>query len=386
MILGIDLHNIRDGGGVNYVRNLLLAADPKRDRLQRVHLFASPENLANFPDRPFVEKHGFAALSGGLPSRLLCAFGALPRRARQLGCDLLYAPGGIAFGQFRPFATISRNMMPFRKDLWALYPSGSPERMRLHILNRLNAQTFARADGTIFLTHGAQAAITPYLPGRPPHTAVIAHGVDHALFKPRERRPIPAADEEIRLAYPSRLEPYKHQVEVLEAVAGLRGEFPRLRIDFSGPANPDYLLRFNQARARLDPRNEYAVYLGNIPGTELPALYARSDLLVFASSCENLPNILIEAMSCAIPIVSSHADPMPEVAGEAALYLDPAAPDSIADSIRAAISDPAATQERTALGLVRSRGFSWQRCAEQTFRFLAQVAGSATANEEELAA
>ena len=45
VIVGIDLHNIRDGGGVNYIGNLLRAADPERDGLERVHLFASPTTM-----------------------------------------------------------------------------------------------------------------------------------------------------------------------------------------------------------------------------------------------------------------------------------------------------------------------------------------------------
>lgn len=375
MIVGIDLHNIRDGGGVNYIRNLLLAADAERDGIEAVHLFAAPENLSNFPDRPFITKHGLPALSGGLASRLRCAFAALPRLARELGCDVLYAPGGIAFGQFRPYATISRNMMPFREDLWALYPPGSPERLRLGVLKRLNARTFARADGMIFLTQSARRAIEPFMKGPARRTAIIAHGVDHVLFAPGERKPLPAGGAEVRLVYPSRFEPYKHQIEVIEAVAALRKDYPRMRIELSGPANADYLARFEAARRRLDPEGEFIAFLGNLPGADLPALYARSDLLVFASSCENLPNILIEAMACAIPIVSSRADPMPEVAGDAALYFDPADRFSIAQAIRAALGDRAALAARAAKGLARSREFSWQRCAEQTFRLLAETAG-----------
>ena len=376
VILGIDLHNIRDGGGVNYIRNLLNAADPERDGLARVHLFASPRNLENFPDRPFIAKHGFEALASSLPRRVSCAFGTLPRRARELGCDLLYAPGGIAFGQFRPYATISRNMMPFRRDLWSLYPLFSPEWLRLQVLSRLNARTFVRADGMIFLTESARRAITPHLGGSPRRVAVINHGVDASQFSVGKRRPMPASHEEIRLVYPSRFEPYKHQFEVLEAVAMLREEFPRLSIDFSGPHNASYLARFEEARRRIDPAGAFTRYLGNLASSELPGLYADSDLLVFASSCENLPNILIEAMACGIPIVSARGDPMPEVAKDAALYFDPGDPGSIAASIRQAIVDPRAGLERAERGLAYSGQYSWERCAEHTFRFLRETAAA----------
>jgi len=376
MIVGIDLHNIRDGGGVNYIANLLRAADPERDGLREVHLFGSPANLENFPDRPFIRKHGFAALTGSLPLRLMCAFGTLPRRARELGCDVLYAPGGLAFGSFRPYATISRNMMPFRRDLWSLYPPFSPEWLRLLLLSRLNARTFAKADGMIFLTQSAQRAITPHLPGEPRRVTVVNHGVDADHFVPGPRRAMPAPNGDINLVYPSRLEPYKHQIEVVEAVASLRKEFPRLTLTLSGPHNPAYLARFEDARRRIDPHERFVRYLGNLPGAELPAVYAQHDLMIFASSCENLPNILIEAMACAVPIVSSSADPMPEVAKDAALYFDPTDPQSIAAAVRQAITNPEATVERARLGLDYSHQYSWKRCAEQTFRFLRETASA----------
>lgn len=381
MILGIDLHNIRDGGGVNYIRNLLAVADPARDSFEAVHLFASPENLTNFPSRPFVVKHPLPALSGGLFSRVRSAFGTLPRLAREVGCDILYAPGGIAFGQFRPYATISRNMMPFRKDLWSLYPEGSAERMRLRVLHRLNARTFAKADGMIFLTDGARAAIEPYMPGRPGRTAVIAHGVNRERFVPTARTRQVRPDGPIRLVYPSRFEPYKHQVEVIEAVAALRAEFPGLTIDLSGPANAAYLAKFEAARMRIDPECAFVRYLGEVDNAALPGLYADSDLMVFASSCENLPNILIEAMSCGIPIVSANAPPMPEVVGDAAPLFDPRDPSSIAGAIRRALTDPQAMRERAARGLERAALYSWERCATQTFGFLAKIAGRSAPKE-----
>lgn len=385
MIVGIDLHNIRDGGGVNYIRNLLSVADPTRDGIEAVHLFASPENMKNFPDRPFVVKHPLTALSGGLLSRVRCAFRELPQLARKEGCDILYAPGGIAFGQFRPYATISRNMMPFRKDLWSLYPEGSVERIRLRLLHRLNARTFARADGMIFLTDGARSAIEPYMHARPFRTAVIAHGVNRERFTPAERLREMRPDGPIRLVYPSRFEPYKHQIEVIEAVAMLRADFPHLTINLSGPANQAYMAKFEAARSRLDPHGEFVRYLGEVDNAALPQLYSDSDLLVFASSCENLPNILIEAMSCGIPIVSADAPPMPEVLGGSALLFNPNDPVSMANSIRRALLDPHAMCERAERGLELAAHYSWERCATQTFRFLAQAAGRHEIEKKELA-
>jgi glycosyltransferase involved in cell wall biosynthesis len=82
-------------------------------------------------------------------------------------------------------------------------------------------------------------------------------------------------------------------------------------------------------------------------------------------------------MACAIPIVSSDADPMPEVVRDAALYFDPREPQSIADTVRRALTDRQATLARARRGLEYSATYTWERCAERTFRFLAETARAA---------
>lgn len=371
MIIGIDLHNIRDGGGVNYIRNLLTASDPTRDGFTEVHLIGSPRVVDWYPDRPWIKKHGYPVLDQSLPARLWFVLRKLPNVLRSLGCDVLYAPGGVAFGSFRPYVTISRNMMPFRPEFWDMYAPFSRDRARLRILRIVNRLSFARADGLIYLSKTARDVIA----AKASRVAVVPHGVDHARFAPiaGESRSYPAADAPIRLVYPSRLEPYKHQLEVLRAFATIAREFPMSRLDLYGPANATYLPRVLEAIQRLDPTGARIRYHGEVSNSDLPGIYAESDVLVFASSCENLPNILIEAMACGIPVCSSIRSPMPEVGGEAFLYFDPEDPEAIAQSLREALNNPKATADRVALGLTQAADYSWEQTARRTFGLLGEV-------------
>lgn len=376
MIVGIDLHNIRDGGGVNYIRNLLAAANPDRDGFRAVHLFGSPRVLAMFPNPSWVVKHAFDALERKLPHRLRFVATKLPKLLREAGCDILYAPGGVAFGNFRPYVTISRNMMPFRPEFWAMYPRFSAERARLHLLRRVNGMSFARADGMIYLSETARHVVSGFLSRTPKAVEVVPHGVDHERFKPVGRRET-LPGEGATLIYPSRLEPYKHQVEVVEAFANLRQRHPGIHLQLCGPANPPYLARFKAAAGRVDPNNEQIRYLGEVPNETLPTLYAEADLMLFASSCENLPNILIEAMSCGIPICCSDRSPMPEIGRDACLYFDPSDAKSIARCVEQALADPAAMAARAERGLRYAQEYSWARTAQRTFEFLGRVASTA---------
>ena len=379
MKIAFDLHNIRDGGGVNYIRNLLECASPEQDGFTEIHLIGAPRLLETYPDRPWIIKHGFAELDGNILQRIRFVRTAVDKLLRQIGADVLYAPGGLLVTRFRPVVTISRNMMPFRTEFWSMYPAFSPDRLRLRILRRLNAWSFRQADGMIFLSQTARQVIGDFI-GRPlRRVEVIPHGVDHDRFRPlRPRRALRANGEPVRIVYPSRLEPYKHQIEVVQAVEILLDRIPDLRVQLCGPANPAYHEKFTQA-LESSPKARGAIeYLGEIPNARLPELYADSDLLLFASSCENLPNILIEAMASGIPICSSDRSPMPEVCQDTCLYFDPSSPDSIAQALLAALGDWDATQLRAQRALELAAARSWSDTTRKTFAFITGTAGANT--------
>lgn len=102
--------------------------------------------------------------------------------------------------------------------------------------------------------------------------------------------------------------------------------------------------------------------------------YVEADAFVFASSCENLPNILIEAMASGLPILSSSCGPMPEVLGDAGWYFDPYSATSIADTIVKAMQDPVSRHLRAMQSFEKAKQYSWPRCASDTFSFIAKVA------------
>lgn len=373
MKLGIDLHNVRGGGGVSYMSNILRAFDSQRHGFTRICLFGSEEVLAHMPDSPCIEKHPQPILAKGLPYRLFFMFFLLGRELERTDCDLLYSPGGLYFGGFRPFVTISRNMMPFEPKQWSMYPLWSFDRLRLILLRFAHAATFRRADGMIFLTKIAQKIVGAAMGTARGRTAVIAHGVNRALFQRARDQSLPQTIDKqgpIRLVYPSRLEPYKHQVEVIEAVSELRKEFPLLTIDLCGPANPLYKDAVDVTLRKCDPDGKFVNYRGELPADQLPAFYQQCQLLVFASSCENLPNTLIEALSYGIPIVCSQADPMPEVVKNSCLYFDPRDSRSIEKAIRATLFNWSEALKRVEIGEAIASRYSWQTCADRTFNFL----------------
>ncbi|MGA2228428.1 MAG: glycosyltransferase, partial [Syntrophobacteraceae bacterium] len=104
------------------------------------------------------------------------------------------------------------------------------------------------------------------------------------------------------------------------------------------------------------------------------AVYLQADLFVYASSCENMPNILIEAMASSLPIACSNRGPMPEVLGDAGLYFDPESPEQIAGAIRELMTGHEKRSECAARAYEYAKQYSWERCARDTFAFIAGVA------------
>ena len=176
-----------------------------------------------------------------------------------------------------------------------------------------------------------------------------------------------------RLLYVSSIDQYKHQWHLIEAVSFLRKQNIPVKLDLVGPAFPPALMRLNAAITKFDPENTWVRYHGAVPYEELNNLYAQADLGVFASSCENMPIILLEKMASGLPIACSNRGPMPEVLGNAGLYFDPERPTEIMHSLRKYIESPDLRSEKASNSIARCQQYSWSRCADETFTFLAKI-------------
>ncbi|MBO8092488.1 MAG: glycosyltransferase family 4 protein [Prosthecochloris sp.] len=104
---------------------------------------------------------------------------------------------------------------------------------------------------------------------------------------------------------------------------------------------------------------------GYIPNTNLPALYEMSSLFLYPSLRESFGIPVLEAMACGTPVVTSTVTSMPEVAGGAAVLVDPSSPEAIADGIRKALDTPELRDELRQKGFLRASEFTWKRAAQQ---------------------
>lgn len=381
MIVGIDASNIRGGGGVTHLIEILKAVDPSVHVITRVVVWGGAKTLSRLDERPWLDKRTDAALDGGLMDRSRWQRGNLSELAREARCNVLFVPGGSYAGNFHPIVTMSRNMLPFEWRELRRFGFSSMT-VKLLALRVVQSRSFRNADGLIFLTRYARDSITSQVRGLRGAVTTIPHGVD-ARFRipPREQKDISqySTSRPFRILYVSNIDWYKHQWKVAEAVAKLHSEGVPVMMELVGPSYPPASRRLDRTLAKFDPAGECVRYLGAIPYEELHRRYAESDLCLFASSIENMPNILLEGMASGLPIACSNRGPMPEVLGDAGAYFDPEKPDEITDTLREMIDAPSLRARLAAASFERSAAYSWNRCASETFAFLARVGAAAEA-------
>lgn len=108
--------------------------------------------------------------------------------------------------------------------------------------------------------------------------------------------------------------------------------------------------------------------LGYLSDREVALFYTKADVFVYPSYYEGFGLPVLEAMTLGAPVVTSNTSSLPEVAGDAALLIDPHDPTQLADAILRVISDPQLRQELIQKGKERAKLFSWERTAKETIK------------------
>jgi glycosyltransferase involved in cell wall biosynthesis len=369
--VGIDASNIRGGGGVTHLIELLRAAKVDELGVDRVIVWGNSATVSRIEPRPWLDLSHQRELDGRLHSRVSWQTARLTHLARG-NVDVLLVLGGLYGGDFSPVVTMSRNLLPFEVQERRRY-GWSYMGARLALLERLQARTLRRSNGVIFLTEYHKNAVLKRIGELRAPIAVINHGVSEKFFcAPRPQRPLTAYSDErpYRVVYTSIVDVYKHQWNVVEAVGKLRLKGYPIELRLIGNAYPPALRKLDLAIERVDPQRKFIEYDGGLPNAQLPGCYVAADAFVFASSCETFGQALTEAMASGLPIACSKQSALPEVLGPAGSYFDPL---DIEDICRCLAQLMNCTERRTELAgaaYERACALSWEKCARQTFGFL----------------
>jgi len=210
---------------------------------------------------------------------------------------------------------------------------------------------------------------------------VVHLGVDTSRFRPmadkefthpvRERYGL---GENPYLLYVGNIEPRKNLSVVISAYAEmlksreLRSK-PRLVIAGadSGLCNDVFAL---PSRLGLSQR---VSFIGPVSDEELPLLYAGASVFLFPSLYEGFGLPVLEAMACGTPVITSNVTSLPEIAGDAAVVIDPVNTRELIDAMIRVLTNEALAKELRQKGLDRARRFTWEETARQTLQVYKKV-------------
>lgn len=114
--------------------------------------------------------------------------------------------------------------------------------------------------------------------------------------------------------------------------------------------------------------------IGYVPDADLPLLYAAARCFLFPTLWEGFGIPVVEAMACGTPVITSNLSSLPEVAGDAALLVDPYRVEDMAEAMLRVWRDRALVDGMRARGLVNARRFNWDDTARQTMGIYREAA------------
>jgi len=371
--LGINASRARSGGAKVHLVGILSSIQPSVYGFSEIHVWSYSELLDSLPNRPWLVKHCPVATRRSIIQQLAWERFQLPKELRFYNCTLLFNVDAGTSCRFHPNVTMSQDMLSYEPGEMGRY-GWSSARLRLILLRWVQNTSLRLADGTIFLTKYASQVIQGFC-GPCKRVALIPHGVGESFraVEPLEKWPL-NRERPIECLYVSNAAPYKHQWHVVAAIAQLRERGYSLRLTLVGGGEGSAQTRLLAQLAESDPSGEFVNQEPFIPQEELPKYFASADLFVFASSCENMPNTLLQAMATGLPIACSNRGPMPEVLQGGGCYFDPEDPVSIATALEKLLSGTPFRLECAAQAKKLSLAYSWERCADETFAFLKEVA------------
>jgi glycosyltransferase involved in cell wall biosynthesis len=170
--------------------------------------------------------------------------------------------------------------------------------------------------------------------------------------------------------YVGRHDPYKNLQRLLTAFAQL-SPHADCELWIAGPPDPRYTPILT-AQAESLGMTQRVKFLSYVPYAELPTVFNQAIALVLPSLWEGFGLPVLEAMACGTPVITSNLSSLPEVAGDAALLVDPYNLAAIRDAMQAFITDATLRPQLQQLSLARAQEFSWSKTAIATAAVLKQ--------------
>lgn len=310
---------------------------------------------------------------------------ALPRAVKKEGCDLLHCTSNTAPLLNGLPTILTLHDIIYLEKLSLFQKAGSWYQRIGNTYRRLVVPAVVKkAAKLVTVSHYERTNIERYF-GPMDKLSVIHNGVGEHFRKIEDTKLLEAVREKYKLPRKflfclGNTDPKKNTPNMLKAFALFRRETGQNLSQNQGDSKsqnqsenyklvlPDYeesqLMQVLRDIGHNEIREDI-VMTGYVPNNDMPALLNLCELFLYPSLRESFGLPILEAMACGLPVITSNTSSMPEVAGQAALLVDPAVPAAIAAAIGRVLGDASLNRKLRTEGPKRAARFSWRSMAEQ---------------------
>jgi glycosyltransferase involved in cell wall biosynthesis len=369
MRIAIDARKLRDFGIGTYIRNILIELS-RLDRTTEYVVLCRPDDV----DSGDVLGQNFRMVPETAPPYSVAEQFRVPLALMREGAHMVHEPHYVL-----PPLVRCRSVVTIHDCIHLLFPQYLPSRLA-HVYAKASMWSATRKANRILTVSEASKRDILRFFDVPPEKVVVAHNaIDERFLEPADPERMALVKQRYQLdapfvLYVGNIKPHKNLERLIDAFGRARaaGCPPDLKLVIVGDEISKYpALRQSVHRHKLD---KHVRFLGFQPMATLAAFYHLARVFVFPSLYEGFGLPPLEAMACGTPVVTSNVSSLPEVAGGAALLVDPYAPDAIADAICQAVMDDTLRADLIAKGLARARTFSWTNSVRRIHDIYMEVA------------
>ena len=376
MKIGFDVDSltIKSGGIGRYAVNLInqilkiFPQDPQNEVFIFSHCSFDYDLIAKYPHLKFVDKYTH------VKSNVLRKGALLPVSIRSLKLDVFHGLDHIGI----PFLykhKACRYVVTIHDLITRVYPDKFTLRHRL-IQNRLLPLVLNKADKIIANSLSTRNDIIKFYPRHAGKIEVIYEGVEpkFAPGRPADIKPVLGkyGIDFKYLLFLGTIEPRKNITGVIEAFTRLKQRgYAELKLVITGRKGWHYkgiLKKLDNSAFVQD-----IVFTDFIDDDDLAAVYSGAEILLYPSLYEGFGLPVIEAMACGLPVITSNVSSLPEVAGDAAVLINPAEVEEMVSAIEKLMKNPGLKAELREKGLEQAGRFSWEQAAEKTLKLFENI-------------
>ena len=368
MRIGIDARKLHDFGIGTYIRNLLRQL-ARLDRETEFVVFCRPEDregLTTLGDnfRPVAEPAANYSVGEQF---------SIPLAARREGVTLFHAPHYVL-----PALVRCRSVVTIHDCIHLMFPQYLPSRLALQYARTSMALATRRATRVMTVSESSKRDILRFFDAPANKIDVIYNAYDERFtVEPREEDVVRVRERyqlhDEFVLYAGNVKPHKNLARLIDAFDLVRKRgLDHLKLVIIG----DDISKYTALRRAVHQHqlHKFVRFLGYLPEETLAVMYRLAGVFVFPSLYEGFGLPPLEAMASGTPVVTSNVSSLPEVAGDAAVLVDPYDAQAIADGIYRVLTDETLRRDLRKKGVARAGMFSWETSVRRVHKIYMQAA------------